>query len=82
MMTYAADPEGQAYKNLVATVKDVVTEDSYRCDVDSGPVLPRDHPMHKRAAAITGRLLTAATAVMQEKAGMPPLQMQHRTRRP
>ena len=81
MMKYAADPEGEADKNLIAIVHGTVGDgsDKSRMVVESDHVmLPKGHPMHERAAGITARLLSAAVEVMQAKAGEQPVQMQHK----
>jgi hypothetical protein len=71
MMKYAADPEGEAHKNLVSMVHTSVGDGSDRSrvvDTSEGLVMSKDHRMHRRAAQITQRVLTAAQEVVKTKA--------------
>ncbi len=71
MMKYAADPEGQAHKNLVSMVHSSVGDGSDRShvvDESEGLVMSKNHVMHKRAAKITQRVLQAAQEVIKMKA--------------
>jgi hypothetical protein len=71
MMTYAADPEGEARKNLIRMVRGTVGDGSDKSrlvDQKAGIVLPKGHPVHDRAARITARVLSAAQQVIETKA--------------
>eukprot|EP01043_Picozoa_sp_COSAG02_P040709 COSAG02_NODE_3314_length_6953_cov_4.605924_12_plen_300_part_00 len=71
MMKYAADPEGEAHSNLVATIRQTVGDGSDRswvADTSEGIVISKDHAMHKRASKITQRVLRAAQEVVKMKA--------------
>lgn len=71
MMKYAADPEGEALKNLQSMVHGTVGDGSDRSrlhDQSNGIVFPKDHSLHKRASKITRRVLTAAQTVIETKA--------------
>ncbi len=71
MMKYAADPEGEAHKNLISTVHNAVGDGSDRSelvDTSEGIVISKNHAMHKRASKITRRVLSAAQEVVKMKA--------------